>query len=152
MGVPDNEIDDQAATQAAAETDPEGYRFLIREGSALVVKAGATDQGSREASLGLRPGREHAAFAASESAWYAFDFTNVDLTQRWDIDVQVPVGRVVEAALLDAAGESLAEGRSNPRGRVSFPDLSPGVGTYYVRIETTAGFFFAAESAADLGA
>jgi hypothetical protein len=107
----------QASTAPAADAiDPSGYRFFIREGKSLRVESDQKARDSRETAKSMRLGREFAVFETRESSWFIFPFSDTDTAQRWDIDMQVPVGRAVDAVLYNATGEQLATGRSSGRG------------------------------------
>lgn len=137
---------DAGEDAAAVATDPKrgAYRFIIREGSRLSVTSGAKAADSRETSRSVRLGREFATFESRNDAWYAFTFGEKDAAMRWDIPIQVPVGRTVAAILYDGSGTTLASKRSNDRGRLVFPDLASEAATYYVALSTQApGFLHA---------
>jgi len=129
-------------------TEHGGYRFIIREGKRMLVQPDPGPRLSREGAYKTRPGREFAAFEMRESSWYALPFTDSDGSQRWDIDVHVPVGRELDATLFNQAGKELASARSNNRGQLAFTDIAPQPQSYFVELEAVkeAGFIHAISS------
>lgn len=123
---------------AAADDQAGAYRFYIREGSRLSVDANPGPRESRDRAQVMRAGREFASFETREKIWFAFNFDPADLSQRWDIEAQVPVGRELEAKLIGEGGQSLAEARVSDRGILTFPDLSPGQESYYLELTAKA--------------
>ena len=121
-------------SESSDETDPSGYRFFIREGKALSVRSDQKPRDSRESAMSMRLGQEFAVFETRDSSWFALPFGDKDIDKRWDITMQVPLGRSLDAVLYDSSGEHLASTRSDPRGHLTFPDLAPQVETYYVEL------------------
>ncbi|HSM69473.1 MAG TPA: hypothetical protein VK830_07145, partial [Xanthomonadales bacterium] len=141
------ETGDGSALAQVAE--PGGYRLSIREGSRLTVSKNPGPRESREAAQAIRVGSEFATFETLETSWYAFSFNEKEATQRWDIPVQAPVGRNLEAALFDENGEQLSSASSDDMGRLSFADLAPKAATYYVELAAKSpGFIHAIASTA----
>ena len=125
--------DEPPAAESESGASPGAYRFLIRE-QAFNVANNPGPRESREDAYKMRLATEFATFEPRASAWYSFTFNESDAQSRWDIRVQVPVGRAASAKLYDADGNELSEGRSNDKGRLRFPDLAPPVGTWYVEV------------------
>lgn len=138
------------AVAAAAQAEPAGaYRLTIREGSGMTVASRPSDNGAKETATAMRLGREQVGYQTGPGAWYAFTFDETAADSRWDISVQVPVGRSAEARLLDGAGATLATAASDDRGRIVFPDLAPGATTWYVELSTDEpGFIHSISSTA----
>lgn len=131
-GIPDV----AAEGKVAAEPETGAYRFVIRDGSKLHLQPEPKGKGTtREQANTLRPAAEFATFETREASWYAFAFKPEDSGQRWDIRAQVPVGRVVDAILLDANGTELDRKRNGERGHISFPGLVPQGLPYYVQLK-----------------
>ena len=120
---------------AAAEAPETGaYRFIIRESGKLHLQAQPPET-NREAARDVRPGSYFHTFETRESAWYTTGFKAEETNQRWDIRVQVPVGRTVDATLFDASGQQLDRRRNGPRGHLKFPDIVPGEEPYFLQLE-----------------
>src|SRR5690606_21632599 len=85
-----------------------------------------------------RPGGQYAGFGTASSSWHSLAFTAADAEQRWDIDVQVPVGRTLQAVLRDAAGGELARASADAHGRLAFTDLAPEAGTWLLELSGRA--------------
>ncbi len=149
-GTPQTSGELAAGTDSAAtDTSPGGYRLIMREGSRLAVSKNPGQREAREDAQDMRLGREFATFETAERAWYAFTFSEQDAGQRWDIRVQVPVGRSLEATLYDATGTRLQAERTGPRGQAVFPDLALAAATYYVElVAKQPGFIHAIASEA----
>ena len=118
-------------TEADAGASPGAYRFLIREHT-LNVGTNPGPRESRADAYKMRLNSEFTTFEPKETAWYSFTFNEKNSANRWDIRVQVPVGRRATARLVDADGKELSESRTDDKGRLRFPDLAPPVGTWYV--------------------
>lgn len=116
---------DAPAPEPAAADSGRAYRFSIREGSPLLVQSESEPRTTRDAARTVRPSAEFASLQSWESAWFALEFSPEDLTQRWDLTVQVPVGRILDAIVYNQAGERLTNGRTSDRGQLRFPDLAP---------------------------
>ena len=137
----------EAAPGEATSDDSDGaYRFLIREQSLNVGKyPGARE--TREKSYKMRLGRQFATFEPNATAWYAFEFNEQDVQKRWDIHVQVPVGRSATARLYDGDGNELSERSTDRPGRLRFSDLAPPAGTWYLEVTTrNPGFILSVAS------
>lgn len=130
-GTPEGAVE----TVAATAKEPGAYRFVIREGSKLYVVAEHGQGAERSDAHSIRPGRETAPFETRSEAWYALELDAAEADQRWDIRVQVPVARVVDATLLDAEGNELDGKRSDQRGRLVFPGITPRETPYLVKVE-----------------
>ena len=126
---------DTAASDAAPDASAGAYRFLIRE-KKLYVGSNTTSRETRDGAYSLRPGGDQAWFEPHATAWYKFEFTEQHAQSRWDIRVQVPVGRSATATLYDADGKTLSTGRTDEPGRLRFPDLAPPATTWYLQVET----------------
>lgn len=138
----------EVATDGAAPEAPEpgAYRLIIRESSKLNLQSQPPET-TRETARELRPGSTFHTFETRESAWYTVGFKPEDSNQRWDIRVQVPLGRSVDATLFDAAGQQLDSKRNAPRGHLEFPDIVPGEEPYSLQLEPLdPGFVTAVES------
>lgn len=135
--------DDGAEPEAP---EPGAYRLVIRESRKLHLQRQPPET-TREAAKDIRPGGYFHTFETRESAWYTIGFKAEDTNQRWDIRVQVPVGRSVDATLYDAAGQQLDQKSNGPRGHLEFPDIVPGEQPYTVQLEPLeSGFVTAIES------
>lgn len=124
----------QAVEPTPDETDG-AYRFLIRE-QKLNVQTNQKSRETRDTAYKMRLGSESSWFESHATAWYSFPFTEKDAQKRWDIHVQVPVGRTATAKLYNADGKELANDRTDKPGRLRFPDLAPPVGTWYLEVTT----------------
>jgi von Willebrand factor type A domain len=124
----------------ASETDPEpgGYRLSIREGTRVPAGRNLEAHEARNDAPALRLGTETAGFIASKTSWYALQFGANDVKQRWDIQVQVPVGRELRASLHDGDGKPLANAASDQRGKLAFRDLSPPAGKWFLELDGPA--------------
>jgi hypothetical protein len=140
------ETDGESGDGTAIESG--GYRFIIREGKRLLVTGNPGPRLSREQAYKTRIGSEFAAFEMRDTSWYALPFTDSHASNRWDIDVHVPVGRELDARLFNQAGEELDSARSNNRGQLAFTDISPEPQTYFVQLEALeqSGFIHAISS------
>jgi hypothetical protein len=136
---------------AAPAPGPGGYRFLIREGSPLHVDPTPGSRSDRESAQPLHPGRAFATFETQRTAWYAFTFGERDAAQRWDITVQVPVGRELRAALLDSGGQRLAQAQASDHGHLVFADIAPEIGSYFVQLESATTEFIQAIASEAVG-
>ena len=121
--------------QAGSTADDGAYRFFIRE-EPLAVSRNPAAGSAPETAYAIRPGGDFASFEADRTAWFSFEFEKADATSRWAISVQAPVGRKLQATLRDAQGEKLLVGRVDEKGRLSFRDLVPPEGTWYLELET----------------
>ncbi len=126
----------ETSDEVAAPSEPESgaYRLIIREVSKLSLQPQPTDT-TREEARAIYPGSSFYTFETRDSAWYTLDFKPEDTQQRWDVHVQVPMGRFVDATLFDAAGQQLDKRRSGPRGHLDFPDIVPGEQPYLLQLE-----------------
>lgn len=150
-GTPENTIDTAPPPADDPAAGTSAYRLIIREGKPLAVTAKAGAHASREQAMPMRTGREFAAFETQQTTWYAFPFSAKDVAQRWDIVVQVPVGRNVDAVLYDSAGEKLASTSAGPNGHLKFPDLAPEVQTYLVEVNSKEQDFIRAIGSGAVG-
>jgi hypothetical protein len=125
-----------AAEAPAPDASDGAYRFLITEQSFNVMKNPGPRE-TRDKAYNLRLGSSFATFEPRSIAWYRFDFSEQNAQSRWDIHVQVPVGRSATAKLYDAEGKLLSEGRTDKPGRLRLPDLAPPAGTWYLEVTTT---------------
>ena len=99
----------------------------------------------------VRASAEFASFQTRESAWFALEFSPQDLTQRWDLTVQAPVGRLVDAIVYNQAGERLIAGRTNDRGQLRFPDLAPSAEPYTIELRSDEQGFIQAVGSLAVG-
>ncbi|MGD8679109.1 MAG: peptidoglycan-binding protein [Lysobacterales bacterium] len=128
---------DLADPSIASPEDEEGaYRFTISEGSRLLVSKNPGPRKSRDSAQKMKSNREFATFETEEVAWYELTFDERDLDWRWDLNAQVPVGRLLDATLYDDAGGKLAEAHAGKRGKLSFPDLSPQAKSYFLELRS----------------
>jgi hypothetical protein len=129
-----------------AEAEPGAYRLIIREARNINLQP-ANKGTTREEARGVGPGSYYHTFETREVSWYTLGFKPEDTNQRWDINVQVPVGRAVDATLYDSAGQELDKRRSGPRGHLDFPDIVPEEQPYVLKLEPLddAGFITAVE-------
>jgi len=125
-GAVDSEMEDGGQDSSTA------YRLFISEALRLPSND-RSEPWSREKALEIRPDREKATLLESgTSAWYRIRFSDEQKMSRWNIDMQVPVGRLVQATLQDASGAVLATRRSDDEGRLSLTDISLPAGDYFV--------------------
>ena len=152
VGQLDFKVGDETPEPAAAGGSPpqEGaYRFLISQGDDLSVDKYPGERSSRKTAQDLRPNAEFATFETQPSAWYAIDFGKTDKAQLWDLAIQVPVGRQLDASLVGADGKVLATAKADRRGQLTFPDLAPQGETWYVDLEAKEpGFIHAVRTSA----
>lgn len=123
------------ATDNSVETsaDPGGYRVHVIDGPALASTYEPTFD--RESAHIVRPGAGAGAFLLDNTpVWYRIEIPEGDANLRWDVDVQVPVGRQIQAILTDAAGERLGNGAGDAQGKLAFPDLALAAGSYYLEV------------------
>lgn len=123
------------AAVAAPDGSAGAYRFLIRE-QTLNVHSNKKSRQTRAEAYKMRLGGEGAWFEPHETAWYSFTFNEKDAQKRWDILLQIPVGRSATAKLYDAEGKELATARTDKPGRLRFSDLAPPVGTWLMEVTT----------------
>ena len=116
------------------ETDG-AYRFLITEQSLNVLKNPGPRE-IRDDAYKIRVNRYFTTYEPLGTAWYQFEFSEQDAQKRWDIHVQVPVGRSATATLYDEDGNELSERITDRPGRARFPDLAPPPGRWYLKITT----------------
>jgi von Willebrand factor type A domain len=128
----------QTADGAEADQEPRGYRLAIREGTSIPAGRKLEAHAARDDAQALRLGAETAGFIASKTSWYALEFAADDAAQRWDVQVQVPVGRELHATLHDGEGKPLANAASDRRGRLAFRDLAPPAGAWFLEIDGAA--------------
>ncbi len=127
-GAENSEVEASGADSSTA------YRLFISEEPRLPPSAGSTPN-SREQPLDLLPKRERAVLLEDgEPAWYRIRLSDDQASSRWDIDVQVPVGRRIEARLHGDAGEPLATVRNGEDGKATLSDISLPAGDYYVEV------------------
>ena len=137
FGEPD--VDAPAEVGQAPGTDPLAYRLIFREGGRLPTSAPQRNE-ARDSALAVEPGREYASFIESDtSVWYRIDIGEAQATLRWDIDVQVPVGRSVTAILTEADGARLINARNEQNGRIALRDINRPPGSYYLEVRPSAG-------------
>lgn len=119
---------------ADVETTPDagGYRLHIRA-AANVSRSSKGTHDSKANAAPVRLNREQTVFLESTSSWYRIEFA--DDASRWDIDVQVPVGRRVRAKLTGTDGNLLSTAMSDEKGRLKFADLALPAGVYFVEVE-----------------
>lgn len=110
------------------------YRLFITEEPRLPSGTGS-EPFARERAMEIRPDRETATLLETEApAWYRVAFSDEQTMSRWDLHVQVPVGRVVHATLYDAANTKLTANRSDARGRLTLTDISLPAGEYFLEV------------------
>ncbi|MGA8205976.1 MAG: hypothetical protein WB812_15775, partial [Woeseiaceae bacterium] len=147
-GNPDVEDGTPSPTGGMPQT-PGAWRLLISEDDSLTVQQNPGPRETRKAAYAIRPGNDFATFETRETAWYGFDFDERAAAQRWDIEAHAPLGRELRARLVDAAGKELSSGRSDQHGLIRFPDLAPGVTTWYLELMAPEpGFIHAVRSTA----
>jgi len=136
--------DDAGSDTGAASSN--AYRLFISEGGRVPAGDGS-EPWSRDAAIDIQPRRERAVLLEDNSpAWYRIRFSDEQASSRWKIDVQVPVGRLVEARLRDSAGDTLATARNGVDGKATLTDINLPPGDYYlvvralVRDGAPAGF------------
>ena len=128
-----------AESTEAPDADPLAYRLIFRESGRLPTSSSERNV-SRESAARVEPGREFAAFIESDgSAWYRIDIDETQAALRWDIDVQVPVGRRINAILSDADGTKLTDARNGQDGRLTLRDINRPAGSYYVEMRPALG-------------
>ena len=123
------------ATDGSVETsdDPGGYRVQMIDGPALAsTNEPAFD---RDSARIVRPGAGAGAFLLDNTpVWYRIEIPEADASLRWDVDVQVPVGRQIHAILTDAEGERLGNGAGDRQGKLVFPGLALAAGSYFLEV------------------
>jgi len=122
--------------QGGSTAEAGTYRFLIREDTLSIGKNPAAGD-TAESAFTIRPPSSVTSFEPANSVWYRLRFDASRTDDRWKISVQVPVGRELQASLHGADGRTLAEGRVDDKGRLSFRDLAPPVGEWYLNLQTT---------------
>lgn len=116
------------------DAEPGAYRLIITEGERLPTLSKPKSKDTKEAAHKTRIGRSFAALTFDESSWYRFDFNEKQAEQRWDLAMQVPMGRKMRAELFDEAGDSLATSTAGRDGKLAFRDLAPPVGSWWVEM------------------
>jgi len=119
----------------AASAEPGSYRVIISEGKGLPVLGKPKQWDTRESAAARRLGREFGMLGFDELIWHRLDFDAAQAQQKWDVFVQIPVGRDIKAELVGEAGQSLAKASADRRGKLFFKDLSPPVGSWWVRLQ-----------------
>jgi hypothetical protein len=119
---------------APSEPEAGAYRFIIRESRPIHLQPQPPGT-TRETARAVRAGSGYYTFETRESAWYTFEFQPEETNQRWDIRVQVPVGRTLDATLFDASGQQVDKRRNGDRGHLEFPDIVPGEQPYALQLE-----------------
>ena len=132
-GVPET-ADGSSPPPPVEVSEPGAYRFVISEGEALNVAANPGPRDTRETARAIRPGRPFATFESRETVWYSFAFDDKAAALRWDMEARAPLGRDLRARLVDVDGKQLAAGRADAHGLIRFPDLAPGVTTWYLEL------------------
>lgn len=126
----------EAADATTDATESGAWRLFITESGPLNVLPNPGSRESRAQAGKLRPGGQFATFETRPSTWYRLDFTEKDADHRWDVEIRAPIGRMLNARLTDGDGSTLAEGRVDAHGRIRFPDLAPGVATWFLELST----------------
>ncbi|MGA9573764.1 MAG: VWA domain-containing protein [Lysobacterales bacterium] len=125
-------------TVAGAGTSPAeapgAYRLMIIEGANLNVRSDNKPRNTREKAVAARPGQPLPLFESNETSWYSFKFDDKAATQRWNIHVQVPVGRELSARLVSAAGEQLVNSSVDAYGMLTFAEMAPEATTWYLEL------------------
>ena len=119
----------------AADAEPGAYRLTMTEGKGLPILRNPDQWDTRDSAEVRRLGREHGTLGFDKLVWHRFDFNEAQAQQKWDLSVQIPIGRKIRAELVDAAGEPLAKASADRRGKLSFKDLSPPAGSWWVKLE-----------------
>lgn len=118
----------------ANATGSNAYRLSISEAPKLPTGDGS-EPWSRDAAIDIRPERERAVLLEDNSpAWYRIRLTDEQASSQWRFDVQVPVGRRVEARLHNSADETIATVRNNAEGKAVLTDISLPAGDYYIDV------------------
>ena len=129
---------DGGAAQADEDTST-AYRLFITKELRLPSGGGRTPS-SADKAIDVQPDRERATLFENENpAWYRIRFNDSMAASRWNIDVQVPIGRRVEAQLQNSAGEALATVRNTTAGKATLTDISLPAGDYYVVVKPLLG-------------
>lgn len=112
------------------------YRFLITEGAPVYPAKNPGKRATREQAQKLKTLKVFSTFETEETVWYSLAFDETQAQQRWDIKMQVPVGRSLSAELQDESGNKLLTGKTGSDGKLRFPDLAPSPGTLYIKLMT----------------
>ncbi len=134
FGAAGSELMDGAPADVVSSDRSTAYRLFITEASRLPPSGGATPNTRAEA-IDIRPNRERAVlFADGEPAWYRIELSEAQASSRWDVDVQVPVGRRIEARLHGDADQPLLIVRNDEDGKATLADISLPAGAYHVEV------------------
>lgn len=117
-----------------AAVDTGAYRLKLVEGLKLPASRETTHT-SKEDAWPVYPEREVTAFLEdASSVWYEIEFKDEHVSSRWDVNVQVPIGRRVIATLTQEDGTRLTQEVSDQRGKLSLPDLALPPGSYFLEV------------------
>jgi len=130
-GRPESTVAEAGAGPADA---PGAYRLMIREGTWLYPSSDKKPRNSRERAIEVRLGRPFTAFESDASTWYSLQFDDKAAAQRWNIQVQAPLGRELKARLTDAQGALLAEASVDAYGLLMFAEMAPPATTWYLEL------------------
>ncbi len=84
----------------------------------------------------IRLGRPLTAFESNEKSWYSLKFDEKAATQRWNIAVQVPLGRELSARLVSSAGTELASTSVDKYGLLAFAEMAPEATTWFLELSS----------------
>jgi len=133
-GQPESTLtQDDAAVPAEA---PGAYRLMIREGENIYVKSDNKPRESREQAAAVRLQQTFTSFESHEISWYSIKFDEKAATQRWNIGVQVPVGRNLSARLVNSEGTELARASVDDYGLLAFAEMAPESTTWYLELSS----------------
>lgn len=127
--------------QGAVAEQPGGYRLTIREGGSTHVRNGVYSLTSRDEAFDVRMDTQLALLTADAVSWYQFDVTEKNSLSKWDLLVQVPVGRSASGSLYAADDTKLATANTDDKGKLSFPDLTLEQGKYFVELNASPGAY-----------
>lgn len=133
-----------APLQQAASAPPEdaqpplttAYRVAIDAGTAITVRTGKARDTMEQAGA-LRPGAVVAEIQRGK-AWYRFEVPASDEPQRITVNAAIDLSRQLQLALVDSAGSTVSEGRSDRFGKISLPNLVLEPGAYFLKTADVA--------------
>jgi hypothetical protein len=125
---------DEQGSADTTQADPQAYRLFLRNGTALPAGDGQ-EHTSRETARPVTFNRDMMAFLDGNAAtWYRLDVSEPQSASRWNIQVQVPVGRLATVTLFDAEQVEMAKVLTEPDGKATLADISVPPGGYFLEI------------------
>ncbi|MEM7502196.1 MAG: hypothetical protein AAF417_09145 [Pseudomonadota bacterium] len=124
----------ESRANTAGEDSSTAYRLFISQAQRL-PSGGGPRPSSADNAIDVQAERERATvFESEDPAWYRIRLSDTQASSRWNVDLQIPVGRRIEAKLQNSTGETLATVRNQPSGKARFTDVNLPPGDYYVTV------------------